>query len=52
MNADDMEDLIFLANTPAQAKSLLHKQQEGMVSVWTQIKFSSHILNKMKPSLH
>ena len=37
-----------LANTPAQAESLLHsKQQESLVSTWIQIKQSKYVLNKI-----
>ena len=40
-DTDYTDDLVLLANTPAQAKFLLYslnKQQEALAFIWTQIK--------------
>ena len=54
-DADYVDDLALLTNTPAQAKSQVlgkSKQQEALVSTWTQIKQCSYVLSKMEPSPH
>ena len=52
-DADYAYDLMLLANTSAQAESLLYsleKQQEALASMWMQIKQSSCVLNEKEPS--
>ena len=50
--ADYKDDLVLLANKPAQAEFLLHNQEpavEGIIS--KQIKQSSYVLNKNQSPL-
>ena len=51
-DADYADDLVFLANTPAQAESLMYNLEQAVGGIgfyWTQIKQSPFVLNK-KPS--
>ena len=54
--ADYVNDIAFLANTPAQAESLLYSQesklQETLDNSWKQIKQSSCVLNEREPFPH
>ena len=53
-DVDNTDDLALLANTPAQAKSLLHslKEEAGGISLYMNTNKSSCISNKKDPSPH
>ena len=48
-DVDYVDDLALFVNTPAQAESLLHKQ-DTLASTWTQIKQCICVLNKKELS--
>ena len=52
----DVDDLLILANTPAQTDSLLHDLEQAMRGIDFYMnsdkKKNSWVLNKMVPSLH
>ena len=52
-DADNVDNLVLLANTPAQAKSLLHNLEQAAGGIGFYLNAHKTVfLNKKKPSPH